>query len=340
MVTSATEEGKAEVAEPRKINCTVDVSGLGISGCDSVQLDLFVPHHPGDAPVIWCCVPGGGMSRAYFDLDVPSEFGEFSMARAAAGRGVVVLTIDPPGVGGSDVPDDGYELTPRVAAAVLDAVTTEMIGRLASGSIPDVDPISCGPTVGVGHSAGGLLVSCQQAHHGSYDALVILGFSDTGLEQVLNDAERAVIGRPDKLLGALPDLVRERFGEPLPQRPGVDLDPRPSDGLADANLAVKAAGERAAGRLLGLVGLMTIIPFSMKPELDEIDVPVFAAMGEYDIAGDIGLLVGQLPACTDLTLFRLLGVGHNHNESGSRLHLWDRMLRWSEALTRRSVPAG
>jgi pimeloyl-ACP methyl ester carboxylesterase len=325
------------VAEPRKITSTVDVSGLGISGCDSVQLDLFVPPDPGDAPVFWCCVPGGGMSRAYFDLDVPSEFGEFSMAREAARQGVVVLIIDPPGVGGSDVPDDGYELTPRAVAAVLDAVTTEMTARLASGSVPDVGPISGGPTVGIGHSAGGLLVSCQQARHGSYDALAILGFSDTGLEQVLNDAERAMIGRPDQLLTALPGLVRERFGEPLPPRPGADSDPKPSDRLTEADLAVKAADERAAGRLLGLVGLMAIIPLSMKPELDQIDVPVFAAMGEYDIAGDIGLLVGQLPACTDLTLFTLPGVGHNHNESGSRLHLWDRMVRWSEALRSRAL---
>lgn len=325
------------MSEPHKITCTIDVSRLHLSGCNSVQLDLFVPYDPGDAPVLWCCVPGGGMSRAYFDLDVPSQFGEFSMARAAARRGVVVMTIDPPGVGGSDAPDDGYELTPRAVAAVLDAVTIEMTARLASGSVPDVGPVSCGPTVGVGHSAGGLLVSCQQAHHRSYDALAILGFSDTGLEQVLNDTERAMIGRPDQLLRALPDLVRQRFGDPLPQRPGVDLDPKPSDGITDANLAVKAADERAAGRLLGLVGLMAIVPYSMKSELDEIDVPVFAAMGEYDIAGDIGLLVGQLPACTDLTLFRLPGVGHNHNESGSRLHLWDRMLRWSEALTRRGA---
>jgi pimeloyl-ACP methyl ester carboxylesterase len=320
------------VAEPQKITCTVDVSGVGISGCDAVQLDLFVPFEPGDAPLLWCCVPGGGMSRAYFDLDVPGEFGEFSMARAAAGRGVIVMTIDPPGVGGSDVPDDGYELTPRAVAAVLDAATTEMTDRLASGSIPGVGPISPGPTIGVGHSAGGLLVSCQQAHHRSYDALAILGFSDTGLEQVLNDSERAMIGRPHDLLPALPDLVRQRFGEPLPPRPGVDLDPKSSDGLTDADLAVQAADERAAARLLGLVGLMAIVPFSMKHELDQIDVPVFAAMGEYDIAGDIGLLVGQLPACTDLTLFRLPGVGHNHNESDSRFHLWKRMVRWSGAL--------
>jgi pimeloyl-ACP methyl ester carboxylesterase len=320
------------VTEPQRITCAVDVSRVGLSGCDTVEVDLFVPSERESPLALWCCVPGGGVSRAYFDLDVPSAFGEFSMARVAARRGVVVLTIDPPGVGGSDVPDDPYELSPQLVAAVIEAVTSEMTARLTSGSVPGLEPITCGPKIGVGHSAGGLLVSCQQAHHRSYDAIAILGYSDTGLKEVLNHDELALIGHPVELLAALPDLVRTRFGEALPKRPYADLDPDPPGGPTEANLAVKAADRRAAARLLGLVGLMAIIPDSMKPELDVIDVPVFAAMGEYDIAGDIGRLVGQLPACTDLTLVRLLGVGHMHNGSASRLHLWDRMVRWSGAL--------
>ena len=38
----------------------------------------------------------------------------FSMARCLASRGDLVVTLGPPGVGGSDVPDDGYRPTPHV----------------------------------------------------------------------------------------------------------------------------------------------------------------------------------------------------------------------------------
>jgi pimeloyl-ACP methyl ester carboxylesterase len=95
-----------------------------------------------------------------------------------------------------------------------------------------------------------------------------------------------------------------------------------------ARSSLREADRRAGTQLLALVGLMAIIPGSMKPELDEIDVPVLAAVGEYDIAGDVGVLAGQLPQCHDLALVTLPGVGHNHNLSTSRLILWDRMIRW------------
>ena len=56
------------------------------------------------------------MSRRYFDLDVAGQNGAFSMARHLAAGGDLVVTVDPPGVGESDAPDDGYTLTPRVVA--------------------------------------------------------------------------------------------------------------------------------------------------------------------------------------------------------------------------------
>ena len=55
--------------------------------------------------------------------------------------------------------------------------------------------------------------------------------------------------------------------------------------------------------LLALVGMTALVPGSIRPELDQIDVPTLVALGEDDIAGDIAALPGQLPACHDLTLF-------------------------------------
>jgi pimeloyl-ACP methyl ester carboxylesterase len=141
---------------PRKVTVTIDVSGHAPRGCRLVSADLFVPTEVETDPILWCCVPGGGMSRDYFDLDVAPSVGPYSMARFAAERGHMVLTIDPPGVGQSDLPDDGYELTPRAVADVLHFVVTDTIRRLAVGEIPGVGPTEFRITLGVGHSAGGL----------------------------------------------------------------------------------------------------------------------------------------------------------------------------------------
>jgi pimeloyl-ACP methyl ester carboxylesterase len=317
------------MAGSRKITLSVDVTGTAPEGCDQVEVDLFLPAVPAPAPVFWCCVPGGGVTRSYFDLEVPPEAGQYSMARFIADRGMPVLIIDPPGVGGSDVPTDPYTLTPPAVAAVLDVVVTDVAARMAGGLFDGAAAIEPRMTVGVGHSAGGLLVACQQARHRSFDVVALLGFSDTGMIQVLTDQEKSFIGRPEDLLVALPDLVKARFGEPLPNRPYADLDNPLSTGPRGP---VQEAEARAATNLLALVGLMAIIPGSMQPEMDQIDVATFAAVGDRDIAGDIGLLVGQLPQCNDLTLITLPGVGHNHNMSASRLTLWSRLVHWADSV--------
>jgi pimeloyl-ACP methyl ester carboxylesterase len=309
----------------RRATFFVDVARWAPEGCNRVEVDLYVPEEMAENPALWCCMPGGGVTRSYFDLDVPEEVGQYSMARFVADRGSLVLLIDPPGVGGSDVPTDPYLLTPQRVADVLQAVVGEVRRQLASGCIDGVGTINCPTTLGLGHSAGALLIVCQQARYRTYDALALLGFSDTGLPEVLNEEETALIGQPINVTDALPALVSARFGDALPATPSVNLDSQLADARPDE---VKAAADRVGARLLALVGLMAIIPGSMKPELDQIDVPVFAAVGEHDIAGDIGLLVGQLPACHDLTLMTLPAVGHNHNLSESRISLWNRLLRW------------
>jgi pimeloyl-ACP methyl ester carboxylesterase len=102
-----------------------------------------------------------------------------------------------------------------------------------------------------------------------------------------------------------------------------------SDGPADQ---IEAAMAKADTRLLALVGMTALVPGSIRPELDQIDVPTLVALGEDDIAGDIAALPGQLPACRDLTLFVLAGAGHNHNVADTRLDLWRRVLRWIDSV--------
>ena len=316
----------------RRSTVDVDVAAVAPAGCTRIAIDIFVPQDLGPRPLLWVCIPGGGISRKYFDLDVAGQEGAFSMARHLAARGDLVVTVDPPGVGGSDAPDDGYTLTPLVVADVLaGAIETlqEALGRDAIGGA-ELGVVTPRATVGLGHSAGALLVAFQQAHHRSYDVLALLGFSASGLPGVLNEEELGYAGRPKEFAEVVGLLTKARFGDPLPERSTSDARGiEPNAVSTDVDVALAAA----SARLLALVGMSAIVPGSTQPELDELRVPIFAALGEHDLAGALGALPSQLPACGDLTLFLLDGAGHNHNVAVNRQVLWDRVARWAVSVT-------
>ena len=92
----------AQTLAVRRSSVSVDVSAVAPAGCRQITADLFVPPSVRPTPLLWVCIPGGGMNRRYFDLDVTSQNGAFSMARHLAAGGDLVVTVDPPGVGGSD----------------------------------------------------------------------------------------------------------------------------------------------------------------------------------------------------------------------------------------------
>ena len=270
------------------------------------------------------------MSRRYFDLDVPARLGNYSMARHLAGRGFVVITIDPPGVGESDAPDDGYALTPGTVADVVAHAVDDLTSRLAAGTIagglvpalPDV------VTIGVGHSAGGLLTVHQQARHRTHHALVLLGFNGDGLPSHLTDEERRYAGDPAALRVALAQLTAARFGDPLPSG-GTATSPFLVRGEPPPE-ALDAIGA-ASSAMLALVGLTSMIPGSSRDELAAVDVPVFIGVGELDITGAAHRIPAHLPSSRDVTLFVLEAAGHNHNVAGNREVLWDRIGRWADS---------
>jgi pimeloyl-ACP methyl ester carboxylesterase len=316
----------------RRSTIDVNVAAVAPAGCARIAADVFVPQDLGPRPLLWVCIPGGGISRQYFDLDVTGQEGAFSMARHLAAGGDLVVTVDPPGVGGSDAPDDGYTLTPPVVAGVLAAAIETLQKALARGAIAGAELVAVTPraTVGLGHSAGALLVVFQQAHYCSYDALALFGFSASGLPGVLNEEELGYAGKPNELAEVVGLLTRARFGDPLPERSksgAGELEPNAVSTDVDVVLAA------ASSRLLALVGMSAIVPGSVQPELDEIRAPVFAALGEHDLAGTLDVLPSQLPACGDLTLFLLEGAGHNHNVAVNRQLLWDRVARWAATVT-------
>jgi pimeloyl-ACP methyl ester carboxylesterase len=322
----------AETLAVSRCSLSLDVSTLAPAGCQRIAADLFVSQSVRPRPLLWVCIPGGGISRRYFDLDVGGQSGTFSMARHLVAGGDLVVTVDPPGVGESDAPDDGYTLTPRVVADVLAAALDGLGAELGSDAFAAAAGLSGvvpRAVVGLGHSAGALLVAFQQAHHHSYDLLALFGFSASGLPDVLNEDELRYAGHPEWLSEDVKNLTRARFGEPLPEWSSSTGEFGPHAVAPQVDMALAAA----SSRLLALVGMTAIVPGSVQPQLDELRIPIFAALGEHDLGGTLDVLAGQLPACGDLTLFLLEGAGHNHNVAVNRRLLWDRVARWATSVT-------
>ncbi len=298
----------------------IDVSDVAPAGVCELAADIFEPDGIGDDAVVLCCLPGGGMSRGYFDVQAPPEFGNYSMARHLTRLGFVVVTLDPPAVGESDTPDDGYVLTPDVVADVNAAAFGRVLERW-----PGARPI------GVGHSAGALLTVVQQARHHTYRALGLLGFGNGGHERFgLSTSELGVGGDPVALRAAIVDLTRERFATPLP-RGSTATSEFLLGGMEVAEPVLESLGA-AKSCLLAIVGLTSMIPGSVAAEMAAVHVPVFLALGEHDIAGDPHGIPAFFTGSNDVSLFVLPATGHNHNVAPEREVLWDRLASWARQL--------
>jgi alpha-beta hydrolase superfamily lysophospholipase len=250
------------------------------------------------------------MSRGYFDLRPPPALGNYSMVRHLTDRGFVVVTLDPPAVGESDEPVDGYALTPDVVADVHAHAFDQVLARW-----PDATRI------GVGHSAGALLTVVQQARHRTYDALGLFGFGRGGHEQfslTIEEREQA---------GGIVALTRQRFDNSLPGG-STSTSPFLLGGMDVPPEALAALGA-VKSRLLAVVGLVSMIPGSVDAEMAAVDVPVFLGVGDHDIVGDPHAVPASFPACNDFTLFVVPGTGHNHNVAPAREALWERFARWA-----------
>jgi pimeloyl-ACP methyl ester carboxylesterase len=316
------------VSEPVRIE--FDVSAVAPAGATVEVGDLFLPEGGARAASVdlVVCVPGGGMTRRWFDL--PEHLpGRWSLARhLAEDHGLAVLTLDHLGTGESPPPDDPYTLIPRVVAAVHAHVVSDAVARLRAGDlVSGVGPVAVGRVVGCGHSMGAMITVQQQARHGSYDAIALLGFGGAGLPEHLNDDERGYAGDHDELELALPTLVEARFGGPLvPSRREVRERP-PGAPLTPGDLLGPATGA-----LLTLGGLTSMIPGTSDREMAVIDVPVLVAVGENDIVREVERLPHLFSATPELTEFVLPGSGHNHVIAAERMLLFDELGRWVSAL--------
>ncbi|MDQ1435351.1 MAG: hypothetical protein QOF59_2167, partial [Actinomycetota bacterium] len=75
------------------VTLAVDVRDVAPLGVERIVADVFFPASDmlDAARAVVVCLPGGGMSRRYFDLRTPDGDNSYSMARYLAAVGLVVV---------------------------------------------------------------------------------------------------------------------------------------------------------------------------------------------------------------------------------------------------------
>jgi alpha-beta hydrolase superfamily lysophospholipase len=281
----------------------------------------------GENSPIFCCLPGGGCTTGYFDLQIDG-LGDYSMAEWLASRGSVVISLDHPGVGRSGRVPDVFALTPGIVADINDRAYRQVMDRLAAGTaIPGHPPLPAVPKIGCGHSMGGMLAAVQQARHHTFDSLVLMG-TGNGLPTVLTERERAVIGTGDAVQTALPVLARERFGTDG-TRSRAGASPPGTFHSSDVPTAVRQAFAAQLTGLLYSCGLAAMIPLSTAGERAAVDVPSLLIFGDDDLEQQPHECVAPYRSSPDVTLHVVAGCGHCHNQSSRRVEVWQRMLAWA-----------
>lgn len=291
----------------------------------SIATEILCPLQDKPLQSVLFCVPGGGRNRNFFDLR-SAESTRFSFAHAMLARNHMVVLIDPPGVGESPAPNDGYALTVDVVADAIAKAARALVDRLRTGDIdPAFAPADPQKIVGVGHSMGAILTILQQHRHKLYDGLVLLGLGARGLPSFLNDAEKALAHNPDALRAQIHHLAQTHFGTPFLEIDEKHIRPSPhADPGALAMLAHTIAPTST------VCTIFVLVPGSFAPEAAALRAPSFVGIGQYDFAGSADDVPAILPAVKDLTVVTIPDAGHNLVVFPSCQFLFEQVGAWLE----------
>jgi pimeloyl-ACP methyl ester carboxylesterase len=265
-----------------------------------VAYDVLVPAALHSGSRLLFCIPGGGVNRGYFAMP------GFSFADAMLVAGHVVVLIDPPGVGDSTRPADGYALTAAVIATALHAVLARV-----RADYPAL------PVIGVGHSAGAMLAVVQHDLFGDFAALALLCFGTAGLPEYFKPGIAEKAADLAWLKANLAEIAAEQFGAPY-------LPPRPDPRETPAARAMRAVHDH----VVSAIAMQSMAPGNVADELARVTVPVFMAAGDRDMTGPPHLLPAACVACPDLTLHVVADAGHHIFVVANAGRLYRRLTDW------------
>jgi len=307
-----------------------------------VAVNIFLPasERLGAAPMVFFCMPGGGLNSRYFNLDLAAgddaadsdELGKYNFALQMAVRGCITVTVDHLGIGASSRPSDGFALTPEVMVAANAQAVLYVQQALRHGALLDDLPALPGlRSIGVGHSMGGMLTAMLQAGCRCYDAIAVLGFSTAGLPEYLTPADAEFVDDPRGARANIVRLAKLRSDDPYP-----DLQTRGQareiyGGHADRRALEALRGAR--DKVLAVMGFFAMLPGSTSDVCAQIEAPVFLGVGDKDMTGPAHLLPASFCGSSDVTLLVLPDTGHTHFIFPSCTQLFKRLADWADSAT-------
>jgi pimeloyl-ACP methyl ester carboxylesterase len=326
----------------RRFELRVDVAGVvALPGPLEVALSVFTPDTlPRDRPVmVVAAFPGGGYSRGYFNMEFPGHRG-YSEAEHHTAAGVVLIAGDHLGVGESSVPDLA-RLTVEMLAAANDRAVREALARLEAGSLAkDIPPIQIAATIGIGQSMGGCVTAVMQAHHGTYNAISLLGYSaiHTVLPQRTAEARRkAMLAHPH---GRGADLSQASIAASSAQIEDF-VYPFHWEDVPPDILKADMAGGYPLRQIVPPFGSGTIptcalqmmAPGFISVEAAAVTVPVLVGVGERDVCPEPLAEPRAFASSHDVSVYVVPRMAHMHNFASTRVQLWDRILEWGRLVT-------
>jgi pimeloyl-ACP methyl ester carboxylesterase len=303
-----------------------------------------------EAPIVAFALPGAGYNRHYFTFDMPGT-ATGGQAGWHAQRGWIFVAIDTLGVGEASLPDPA-DLGLQCLSAVNHAIVGDVLQRLALGTVsPDLASVADPIVLGLGQSMGGGLTIVQQAHHDTYDAIAILGFSATwtstrklpgsppaGVPYLARDTplprpdprsheQRSAVAANRLLLRLQADAERYPTKSATPPGWHFHFDDVPAE-VRERDLTM--TGEAPPWRSTTVPGAVfqMLAPGSLGPEAAAIVVPVLSAFGERDVTEDPRMEHKAFRHAVDFSSFICPRMGHMHNFASSRGILWSRVHSW------------
>lgn len=347
----------------RRIDISINVTtALGLGEPAQIAATIILPD-PADlpeTPVVCFAKPAGGYARGYYTCGLPGPDGAAEAVAQAdfhAARGWIFVAMDNLGSGESSLHAPHLLDFTHVTAAAL-AAERDVLMRLANGVLsPGFPPVLQPTVICIGQSTGGSLAIVQQARHGCYDGIGVLGFSAVHSHPATPPGEAPVVipwfSRdipPDQPGGVINAAAVAKAQGAAPGESawaalawGFHYDDVPHE-VVEQDLAhyedivagrMNRAERHASAPWMSFTTpheatRFTLTPGIVAPEAAAITVPVLSAMGERDLVVDPLGEARAFRSALSFDLFVCPRMGHMHNFAGTRALLWERIQVFGE----------
>lgn len=346
MVASLTGVAAVKSTEPplRRVELRIDVTGsVKLQGKIEIAATAFLPEPAklGERPVVIFALPGGGVTRHYFDIQIPGHDG-YSEAEYHVTHGFIFVAIDHLGVGDSTTTSLDTMHIEDIAAAD-DSAVREISRRLADGTLSSGYPVL--PKlfrVGMGGSMGSGVTIIMQGRHRTYDAIAPMGYSaiHTVMPQPTEAQRIKAMTGPERILSrwsdpktlslsassaSTSDNIYPIFWEDVPK----DIVALTQTGFHTQTPTAMWSSKTIPNCVIAMLS-----PGYVAEEAAHIDVPVLVGVGERDVVPNPLAESAAYQNTRDITVFVVPHMAHNHNLASSRRMLWDRIEDWSRMTAR------